>query len=351
MRRSVTVAVTVVVAGVLATTGAAKNITGGAKNDVLRGTPAADVINGRGGNDSISGLGGNDVLIGGAGNDRLVGGTGADTLNCGAGKDTAIAGVGDKVSASCEIVRGLPAPALSIADATVSEGNSGTAALNFAVTLSSPSSKPVSVDYATSEGTARTPGDYGAAHGTVTFQPGQKAKSIAVSVVGDVELEQNESFAIALSNPVGAKIARGSATGTIVNDDTAAPVTAGSYQGSTQNGNFVFFTVTGNRTVTGWRVNSLPLNCDPGGTVYGAPDFGDSVLPIEADGSLTAEGNWSGSDVQGDVTFTHWDAKITARFDTASTATGTILFNLELDYQGTHFKCSSGTVNWTARLQ
>lgn len=130
-----------------------------------------------------------------------------------------------------------------------------------------------------------------------------------------------------------------------------SPVTAGDYRGSTQNGNFVFLTVTSDRTITGWRVNSLPLDCSPPATLYGAPDFTGSTFAVGDDGSFMAQGNWDGSDSEGDITFTHWDAKIAGTFGTATSISGTIDYNLELDYQGTHFRCGSGHITWTATKQ
>src|SRR4029453_4297422 len=47
-----------------------------------------------------------------------------------------------------------PVPTLSVADATVAEGNSGTHELAFTVTLSAAAAGPVTVAYATSNGTA-----------------------------------------------------------------------------------------------------------------------------------------------------------------------------------------------------
>jgi len=348
--RKTLLGVALIVAGILVATGSAKNIGGSARNDVLRGTAAADVINGKAGNDTLSGLGGNDVLLGGAGNDRLVGGPGADKLNCGPGKDTAVADRLDKVSASCEVVKELPAPAISIADASIAEGNSGTSTLSFAVSLSSGSTKPVSVAFATADGSATAPGDYAAAKGSITFQPGQKTKAIAVSVVADAVMEQDESFSVTLSTPVNAAIAKGTATGTITNDDTAAPVSAGSYKGATQDGNYVFFTVTSNRTVTGFRVNDLPDPCAEGGELAGGEDFGNSAFTIRDDGGFAAQGNWDATNLQGDGV-THWDGRIAGLFDTATSASGTLLMNYVYSYQGSLLHCSSGVVKWSATRQ
>src|SRR5204862_2728863 len=115
---------------VASTSSLAATIVGKAKNDVIRGTAKADTIIGKAGSDKLYGLGGNDTLVGGSGNDTLVGGAGADKLQCGPGHDVAIADAKDKVSADCEMVRG-PLPSLSIGDASVAEGDSGTTPLGF----------------------------------------------------------------------------------------------------------------------------------------------------------------------------------------------------------------------------
>jgi hypothetical protein len=128
-------------------------------------------------------------------------------------------------------------------------------------------------------------------------------------------------------------------------------VTAGNYQGQTQNGNYVFLTVSPNRTFTGLRVNDLPADCNGGVRLTGGEDFGDSVFTIRADGSFEAVGNWDGSSVQGDIEWTHWDGRIAGRFDTATSVSGTIVMNYGLKYQGTAYQCSSGEIRWTATLR
>ena len=130
-----------------------------------------------------------------------------------------------------------------------------------------------------------------------------------------------------------------------------SPVTPGQYQGQTQNGNFVFLTVTPNRTVTGMRINDLPEQCNGGLSLTGGDDFGDSTTAVRDDGTFTASGNWDGSDAQGDVVWTHWDVTIAGRFESATSATGTIVENYRLKYQGTDYQCSSGEIRWTATLR
>jgi Calx-beta domain-containing protein len=112
------------------------------------------------------------------------------------------------------------APAISINDATVVEGDSGTTNATFIVSLSSPSGQTVTVDYATQDGTATAGSDYTAAAGTLTFPPGTTVLPLPVSVTGDAAPEANETFLVNLSNPVNATLADGQGLGTIADDDT-----------------------------------------------------------------------------------------------------------------------------------
>ncbi|HEX3582891.1 MAG TPA: Calx-beta domain-containing protein [Thermoanaerobaculia bacterium] len=111
-------------------------------------------------------------------------------------------------------------PAISIGNVSQNEGNSGTTAFNFPVTLSAPSAETVTVNYATADGSATAPSDYASASGTVTFTPGQTAQQVTVNVVGDTTVEPNETFTVNLTSPsANATIGTATGTGTIVNDD------------------------------------------------------------------------------------------------------------------------------------
>jgi Ca2+-binding RTX toxin-like protein len=114
-------------------------------------------------------------------------------------------------------------PTISIANASVDEGDSGTPTASFTVTLSAASPETVTVDWATADGTATSPSDYQADDGTLTFNPGQTSKTIPVTVNGDTVDEESETFDVTLSNPTKATIADGNATGTIRNDDDTCP--------------------------------------------------------------------------------------------------------------------------------
>ncbi len=113
-------------------------------------------------------------------------------------------------------------PALSIADASLAEGDVGTSDLAFTVTLSRASAATVSVDYATRDGSALAGSDYVMGAGRLQFTPGEIRRTIAITVQGDAIDEGNESFIVGLTMPVNASIARADATGTIIDDDGGA---------------------------------------------------------------------------------------------------------------------------------
>ena len=110
-------------------------------------------------------------------------------------------------------------PAISIADASVIEGNVGTTNMIFAVTLAVPGAQTITVNYATSDGTATTGSDYVATNGVLTFPPGATNGTISVAVIGNIFVESNKTLFVTLSNPVNGVLVRAQATGTIINDD------------------------------------------------------------------------------------------------------------------------------------
>ncbi len=79
----------------------------------------------------------------------------------------------------------------------------------------------VTVDYATADGTATAGADYTAASDTLTFAAGVPSQTITIGIIDDVEVEPNETFTVALSNPTGGATlgANSTATVTILEDD------------------------------------------------------------------------------------------------------------------------------------
>jgi hypothetical protein len=112
---------------------------------------------------------------------------------------------------------------LSIADASIVEGNAGTKYMVFTINLSAASASPVRVDVATSDGTATAGSDYLAASTLgLRFPAGTTSRSIVVSILGDAAPESNETLKVDLSNAVGATISDAQGIGTIANDDIAS---------------------------------------------------------------------------------------------------------------------------------
>jgi len=109
-------------------------------------------------------------------------------------------------------------PVIVASDISVPEGNV-TATIQVPVTLSGPLSQSVSVNDATSNGTATAGSDYLAAAGSVSFAPGETSKSIPIAILGDTQPEPDEQFTIVFSNASGAALATPQVTVTLTNDD------------------------------------------------------------------------------------------------------------------------------------
>jgi len=114
------------------------------------------------------------------------------------------------------------APAVSVGDAAVVEGATGTRSLRFGVTLSAAAGRDVTVQYSTFAGTASSSSDYTNVSGTLTIPAGAASASFVVPVRGDTTVEDKESFGVRLSNPVGASLGRAAGTGRILNDDASS---------------------------------------------------------------------------------------------------------------------------------
>ncbi|MCI0345724.1 MAG: S8 family serine peptidase, partial [Chloroflexi bacterium] len=117
---------------------------------------------------------------------------------------------------------------LSVGDATVTEGDSGTQNATFNVTLSATSSQTVTVKYATANGTATAGSDYSSVPlTTLTFSPGQTTKLVSVAVSGDTLDEPDETFFVNLSAPTNATLGDGQGVGTILDNDPAPQLAIG----------------------------------------------------------------------------------------------------------------------------
>jgi Calx-beta domain-containing protein len=239
-------------------------------------------------------------------------------------------------------------PVMSVSDASVTEGNTGTTTLAFPVTLSSAASQVVTVSYSTADGTATAPSDYVAANGTLTFRPGERTKSIAVSVIGDTAFEPDETFTVSMTSPVNATVVTGTATGTIRNDDAAPPpAKSGHYKGSYSDGDFIEFDVAGMQTGNFYLQNNGHCSKDrqDWGTLAGYAGA-RGPFTIQPDGSFSGTDSYTTNSGTVNVNVT-----LSGKLASDGSATGNVSVSAEFtsgQYSGISCK-STGT--WAAHVQ
>ncbi|MEQ9671648.1 Calx-beta domain-containing protein [Coleofasciculus sp. G2-EDA-02] len=186
-------------------------------------------------------------------------------------------------------------PTLSIENISLTEGNSGITTAEFTVNLSQAFHETVTVDYSTADNSATAASDYTAINGTLTFAPGQTSQTVNVDILGDTAFEDDETFALNLSNANNATLDNTQGLATIVKDDfpTELNITTNeltnsyaltSYGGNQDKNPLVNFTWDGNEvgiTGNGWK--KLALN----GTI-------NKGTILEFDFKSTAEGDIQG---------------------------------------------------------
>jgi hypothetical protein len=194
-------------------------------------------------------------------------------------------------------------PTLTIANASTQEGNSGSKAMTFTVTLSQPSTQAVTVKYATANGTASSASDYTEANGTLTFAPNETEKTITVNVTGDTTHETNETLFVNLSNANNALLGDNRATGTIEDDDDLPKLSINDVTKAEGNIGFTQFAFT----VTLSAASAVPVSVgfqtgggtatalidysSTSGTVVFAPGQTTQTITVNVNGDGTKEGN------------------------------------------------------------
>jgi hypothetical protein len=108
-----------------------------------------------------------------------------------------------------------------LSDVSAKEGKAGAAtSFVFVVSLSGQALWPVTVQYATANGSATAGSDYLPTSGTLSFPVGVNTRTLTVTVIGDKTRESNETFYLNLSNPsANAYLGDSQGLGTIGNDD------------------------------------------------------------------------------------------------------------------------------------
>lgn len=194
-------------------------------------------------------------------------------------------------------------PALSISDVILNEGDSGTTAFTFTVSLNAAAGPGgVSFDIATANGTATAGSDYVAQALTgQTIAAGSSSATFTVLVNGDTLHEPNETFFATVSNVTGATVADGQGTGTIVNDDAVPSLSINDTTVTEGNAGTVTATLTvtlsavSGQTVT---VNYATANASAvaptdyigaSGTLTFAPGATTQTIAVTVNGDTTPE--------------------------------------------------------------
>ncbi len=149
-------------------------------------------------------------------------------------------------------------PSITINDPSVLEGNASTSSMIFVITLSNPTSVTLSVPFSLADGTATVGSDYQTNSGSFTVFPGATTAQLFIGIIGDTNVEPDETFFVNLGATAGATIADSQGVGTIINDDGLAlpgisinNVTLAEGNSGTTNANFtVQLTATSASTIT-----------------------------------------------------------------------------------------------------
>lgn len=251
----------------------------------LSGTNGPDTLRGTLAADQISGGKGNDRLFGLGGNDKLTGGPGRDQLSGGAGNDRLVVRDTERDTVVCGPGRD-----------TVIGDQRDIAKLDCEVVLRKNVAAP---------------------------QP---------AVAPDPQQEpQPEPDPDPTPTP-----------------PPAVHIAPGSYKGATSVGNYVFFDVTSDEEVVGFRVNDFRRVCDGPLTIYGGFDVGQAyTAPINSDGSFAIGYDWDGGWAIDPSNPAKGQVRMTGVVQGAS-ASGTAFVSTEFDYQGRHWRCATEQQTWTA---
>ncbi|MDB4511902.1 hypothetical protein N9060_00425 [Arenicella sp.] len=137
-------------------------------------------------------------------------------------------------------------PTINVDSIEVSEGDSNA---TFKISLSSPQTERIAVDFQTMDGTATDGLDYTGRVGTMTFAPGQTQKVRTIQLLDDNLGESTESFSLLLSNPVGATLGDSVGEVTITDDDglptiSIEPADHSVNEGDSGNARRIVYTIT-----------------------------------------------------------------------------------------------------------
>jgi Ca2+-binding RTX toxin-like protein len=289
--------------------------TGNSLNNQIIGNAGKNILNGGDGNDDLKGEDGNDKITGGSGDDVIYGGAGSDTavysetreavtitraadgaiiVRSASGTDfvreVEFFSFAGKTFTTADLVGSIGSSLSLSGPVILPEVNSGSVAFTFTVSRSGDTNGASTASWAvTGSGTnAASASDFVGGvlpRGTVAFAAGETTKMITVNVAGDAIVEPDETFTLTLSSPSsGTSITTATTTGTIRNDDLAAPGPSLALSGALNlaegdSGTTAFiFTVTRSGDISGVSSANWAVSGN-GGSAVDAADFLGGVLP------------------------------------------------------------------------
>ncbi len=193
-------------------------------------------------------------------------------------------------------------PTASFSSATYSAGEAdGTATIT--VSLSGTSAAQITVNYATSDGTAAAGSDYTAASGTLTFAAGTTNQTFDVTITNDTTVEDSETVSLAISNPTNATLGTQS-TATLTITDNDVPSVAFSSATYTVNEGSPSATITAELSVAGYSTITVNYATSDGTAIAGSDytatsgtlTFAASVTSQTFDVTITDDSSVEGSE-------------------------------------------------------
>ena len=241
----------------------------------------------------------------------------------------ATASLGGVTSGSDSVTVNWQAPQGSQPDLTVSSGeeDEDAGSFTFTLTLNPSSLQNVTVNFTTSNGTARSGSDYNLTSGSLRFSPGVTTRNVTVTIVDDDVDEEDETFNLTLSNAVNASTSNPTGTATIRDNDTAG-VTVSDTSLDIDEGDSDTYTVvldsqpTHNVTITVNDPSNTDVTADPADLTF-TPSNWDTAQTV----TVTAAQD-SGHDDE-DGTVTHTAASTDTKY--AGISVGDVLVNVTDD--------------------
>jgi Calx-beta domain/RTX calcium-binding nonapeptide repeat (4 copies) len=135
--------------------------------------------------------------------------------------------LGTATSATVNIAdNDFPLVTINLSDnQTIVEGSTSSQNVSYTVTLSDTSTQTITVQYATTNGTAIAGSDYSNTTGTLTFNPGVTSRVINIPIVNNFINEANETFTLSLTSPTNASLGTKTSATTTITDTLTASVT------------------------------------------------------------------------------------------------------------------------------